>query len=249
MYSEQTLKMISLNIEGNKHIDNVKKLLIKESPDVICLQEVFEKDIATINKDLNYFTYYFAMTNYNSVNQYNIEPRGIWGILILCKSIPIMKQSFYYVGTPDIIPPFEDGNPNSSNRVLGVIRVKKNNDEFTLATTHFTWTPNGDANDQQREDLKSLFTKLDQVGECILCGDFNAPRGGEIFSMIAEKFTDNIPTHITTTIDSKFHYAGNLQLVVDGIFSTKSYAVKDVRIIDGISDHKAIIANIISNNV
>ena len=51
--------------------------------------------------------------------------------------------------------------------------------------THFTWTPNAEVNEMQRQDLPTLFASLDRVPEFILCGDFNAPRGKEIFDTIA----------------------------------------------------------------
>lgn len=56
--------------------------------------------------------------------------------------------------------------------------------------------------------------------------------------------TDHLPLGITTTIDARFHYAGDLQLVVDTIFATSSYAVQDVQVLEGISDHKGILATI-----
>ena len=43
------MKLISLNIEGDKHLDDkILPFFDKEKPDVLCLQEVFAKDIQKI---------------------------------------------------------------------------------------------------------------------------------------------------------------------------------------------------------
>jgi len=38
------LKLVSLNIEGSKHLDLVLSFLEREAPDVVCVQELFESD-------------------------------------------------------------------------------------------------------------------------------------------------------------------------------------------------------------
>lgn len=40
------MKLISLNIEGHKHIDRQLPFFEIEAPDVLCLQEVFEPDVS-----------------------------------------------------------------------------------------------------------------------------------------------------------------------------------------------------------
>lgn len=89
-----------------------------------------------------------------------------------------------------------------------------------------------------------LLKFLSEIPEFILCGDFNAPRGGIIFDTIASKYKDNIPSEINTTIDKNLHKAGDLKLVVDGLFTTPSYQITSIKIIDSLSDHCAILANI-----
>lgn len=87
---------------------------------------------------------------------------------------------------------------------------------------------------------------IELLGErpLVLCGDFNAPRGGPIFSQFAERWRDCIPQHIATSIDPDLHRAGALQLMVDGLFTTADFAVSNVRMHCGVSDHKAITADI-----
>jgi len=46
------LKLISLNIEKDRHFDLILPFLKKHQPDVILLQEVFSKDIPKIEEAL-----------------------------------------------------------------------------------------------------------------------------------------------------------------------------------------------------
>jgi endonuclease/exonuclease/phosphatase family metal-dependent hydrolase len=97
--------------------------------------------------------------------------------------------------------------------------------------------------DFQRGACDRLLELLDDRS-LVLCGDFNAPRGKEIFSRLAAHWTDHVPLAHTTSLDPVLHRAGALQLMVDGIFSTPDYDVSGVRLHQGVSDHCAITARI-----
>jgi endonuclease/exonuclease/phosphatase family metal-dependent hydrolase len=83
--------------------------------------------------------------------------------------------------------------------------------------------------------------------EIVFCGDFNAPRGGEIFSAFADRYKDNIPEKYKTSLDSSHKGYGKPwweTTMVDGIFSTPRYIVKNVIFHKGLSDHQAVTAEI-----
>jgi endonuclease/exonuclease/phosphatase family metal-dependent hydrolase len=136
-----------------------------------------------------------------------------------------------------------DGKPNSPNRGLIIIKVEKQKKEFQIATTHFTWSRNGDSNKTQLKSLDRMLSLLD-LNNIVLCGDFNAPRGRKTWIILSSKLNDNIPENIKTTIDANIHRAGDLHLVVDGLFTSNNYKASDVRVVSGVSDHCAIAANI-----
>ncbi|MDQ5951411.1 MAG: hypothetical protein QG639_692, partial [Patescibacteria group bacterium] len=123
-----------------------------------------------------------------------------------------------------------------------VATVSEGGEEYRIATTHFTWSPAGNTTDAQREDFARLKAILLQYKDLVLCGDFNAPRGREMFSSFESLYKDNVPKEVTTTIDKDLHYAGdkNLQLVVDSIFTTPHYQVSEVKMLSGVSDHLGI---------
>ena len=122
--------------------------------------------------------------------------------------------------------------------------VEKEGETYTIATTHFTWADDGGVNEEQRRDLKQLLKLLRQRGELVLCGDFNAPRGREIFTILSSYLKDNVPPEVQTTLDPKLHRAGALPYVVDYLWSTPKYKATKVKVVSGVSDHMAIVANI-----
>ena len=232
-----TLKLISVNIEGDKHLDLIQKFLQKEDAEVVCLQEVFEKDIEKL-KDIQYPHHTFApMMKLPRNNEYLLK-----GVALLSKIAIDSSFYEYYTGKKSL--PVSSGIPNSNNRVLLAATITKENQQFTIATTHFTWSSKGKTTKKQEADLESLLKVLKKIDECILCGDFNAPRGEKIYKRLAELYTDNIPQDITSTMDPNLHKVKGLVTVVDYMFSTPQYLVKNIKIVDGVSDHKGIVADI-----
>lgn len=130
-------------------------------------------------------------------------------------------------------------------RALIILEIMADNKIYHIANTHFTWTTNAQPNEQQRIDCKKMLEILETIPDIILCRDFNAPRGGEIFSTIAARYKDNIPDNIISTIDPKLHSAAQLYLIVDGFFSSAAYSVQNVEVIDNLSDHCAVMGTVI----
>jgi endonuclease/exonuclease/phosphatase family metal-dependent hydrolase len=232
------LKLVSLNIEKDRHFDRILPFLKKERPDVILLQEVFSKDIPRFEETLQ-MNSAFAIMKILQVEG-NQCPLGV----ATFSPLSLTAQSAYYRGTPETLPIVPEGNPTNTNQVILETTVLKNQKKYRLINTHFTWTPDGQDTPLQHQDLHGLLKLLSQLPDFILCGDFNAPRGRVIFDTIASQYKDNIPSHIITTIDKNLHRAGDLQLVVDGLFSTPQYRVESVKLFDGLSDHYAISAKI-----
>lgn len=233
----QIIKLISLNIEGDKHFDTVIPFLQKENADSVCLQEVFEKDALLFQEKLGYSTFLYGPL---------CTKKGkSWGVCIFSKNPLRLLQKTYYAGSEEHVKEYDTDNKfGSVQRLLLTAELTCNNTSYIIGTTHFTWTPNGQTNDEQRVDMPNLLKALAIHEEIVLCGDFNAPRGGDMWTTLAQHYKDNIPTHITNTLDPQFHRAPSLVRLVDGLFSTQSYRVSNVRVKNGISDHCAIIGNV-----
>ena len=239
------ISVVTLNIEGDKHFDRFIPVLQKLQPDVVCLQEVFKVDVPQLAAKLGFSeaAYSFLpMTKILEENQYHIPPKGEWGVALFTKLEHSNFATFLYKGTAEI-PTFT--TPNSVNRGLLMTTVTKGETSVPIATTHFTWTGNGESSDEQRTDFKNLKNFVGMLPPHVLCGDFNSPRGKETFTLFETLYTDGLPKEVTTTIDGTLHYSGGLELVVDTVFYQAPLAVEKVTVLEGVSDHKGLYFEIV----
>lgn len=247
------IKLVSLNIERSKHLDRVIPFLKKEAPEVVCLQELAKKDIPQVEEALSAPCYFAPMANHGSGE--DGVPPGIVGLGMFSRLLVTHQETNYYWGNGDcgsVIYDFSSAAGKHATESYAVLYqdIEKSGERFRVATTHFTWTPDGEADDFQRQDVRSMLAILDTMGDFALCGDFNAPRGGEIFSALAAKYKDNVPSEYKTSLDLSLHRAGKtdgerlVSYMVDGLFTTAGYQASDVRLQFGISDHAAIVATI-----
>ncbi|MCA9369096.1 endonuclease/exonuclease/phosphatase family protein [Candidatus Woesebacteria bacterium] len=236
------LSVLTLNIEGDRHLETFIPEVATRNVDIVCLQEVFEADLPEIAIRLGFFPSQYAflgMSLMNTENQYHISPRGPWGIAMFTSLAHADFQNIYYKGE-GMLPEFT--TPNSVDRGLLYTTVYGDDDqELPIATTHFTWTGDGQPSPEQERDFASLAEKVATLPPHVLCGDFNAPRGRETFRKFETLYTDPLPAEVTTTLDKNLHYTGkDLQLVVDTAFYQEPLQVEVVEVIEGISDHKGI---------
>ncbi len=241
MAERDHLKLVSYNIEGHKHIKHIAPLLRRHNPDVVCLQEVFEQDFERLKRELKMNGRFAVMTYREDVRGFDQVKQG----LAMLSKFPLARvhMDFYY-GHPRRPPTYIHPRTETVNRLLLTARIRKNGKKYVVGNTHFTWTPDGHASKRQIEDLSKMFRILGKFPEIAFCGDFNAPRGRSIFERIAKRYKDNIPKRYKTSLNAENHYAGKLILMVDGLFSTPGYSVRNVKLLDGPSDHRAVYAEI-----
>ena len=233
-----SISFVSLNVEHSKHLDVIKGLLEKEKPDVFCAQEMFEYDIPFFETLVGPLVCFAPMVLFKNGNKSGIIGVGMFSTL------PARAHHIeYYYGDKDHVLVYNDKTPALMSRPLVYTDLEKDGSLFRIGTTHFTWTPDGQADDAQRRDLKNLFAILDTAGDIAFAGDFNAPRGWEIFSALSERFKDNIPPQYDTSIEGNTQ-RNSIKRMVDGLFTTPAYEAYDVDMVSGVSDHYAIKARI-----
>ena len=239
------IKLLQLNIEGSRHLSRVLPFLAEEGPDVLCLQEVYESDIPEIVQTLGNSIQYLFSPNLRTTKEGVVL---VEGSIILSKHPITARITEYYTDKAGMLREYDhstkETNRNTQSFSVTACDILIHDLPFRIATTHFTWTPDGKVDDFQRIDVQSMLKVLKPMGELVLTGDFNAPRGGEIFSILEREFTDNVPKEYLSSLDPHLHRVGHLELMVDGIFSTPSYAVTDVAMICGVSDHCTLRATI-----
>ena len=234
-----SLSLVLLNVERERHLEEVSAFLKLHKPDVFCAQELREQDVSHLEEILGAESYFVPM----------MRRRGVLEGIGIFSKLPIRtRNALYYVGIADHIPDHDSSSPeakrNTENFVLALCDIEKNGTVFRISNTHFLWTPDGQPSDDQRTDMKALLAHLKGMGEFVLCGDFNAPRGGEMFAELSSRYSDNVPATYLSSLDPKLHRAGHLERMVDGIFTTPTYRVSNVELHSGISDHCAVTATI-----
>jgi endonuclease/exonuclease/phosphatase family metal-dependent hydrolase len=234
------LKLLTLNIEHDRHLGRVVDTIASHLPDIVCLQEVFEKDCVRLAAVGGYQMKYAISTLMPEKSGEGVSPRS-WGVAVLTR-VPVDNQTVGYYADDPRIRIFKE--PNDRRRMVVMTELQHEGRSYKIGTTHFTWSMGGETTEEQRADFERLKQVLQPYPDYVLCGDFNAPRGGELFAKFTDELglIDHLPPHVTTTIDPQFHYAGALELAVDTIFATPEYRVTEVEVLEGISDHKGILA-------
>lgn len=233
-------RLASLNIERSRHLDRVIPFLRDLRPDVVCLQELVQRDIAMIQSGAG-----LSHVHYVQMAVHPVDGQA-FGVAILAREPIEAADSLVYHGAGDGTQMFDRSTDETKvatcRYVVARARLGGAGTGVTVATTHFPWTPDGEPRAFQLEAAARLAGML--TGPVVLTGDFNAPRGGPVFARLAQVWRDCIPADVKTSIDPELHRAGPLQLMVDGLFVTPSYCADDVRLHTGLSDHQGITAEI-----
>jgi exonuclease III len=242
------MKFISVNIETNLHTDTVLPFLKKENPDVVCFQELLEEEVAFYEKELN-LKAVFQPTLYIHHPIYERIRGKKAGVAIFSNNIMKSGSVFYYGSKENQERPFEEyvlEEKTRKNYAFVWANIKnEDGQEYKIITTHLPVTKEGESSKFQLEVAEAMLSKLAELkDEFVLCGDMNAPRGNETFSRLAAKYKDNIPLEYKTSIDQNLHRVKGIQFMVDCLFSTPNYEASNVKLVDGVSDHMAIVANI-----
>src|SRR6185369_12242072 len=232
-----SVSIVSLNIEGNKHFELFLPFLKAQTPDIVCLQELLKQDIPRVEQELGAKCFFVPMLKKTE------DPESAQGIGIFSSHQFVNTSSAYYGGTRELKVV---DNTNIDTRAvtqsfsLSLCDIDVRGTVYRVGSTHFPWTPDGSASEFQRTSLKNLLSIVREQGDIVFCGDFNAPRGQEIFTAISKEFKDNVPLEYTSSLDPVLHRAAPLHLMVDGLFSTPGYKVTDVQMVGGLSDHCAL---------
>jgi len=238
-----SLSLISVNIEWDKHLETVLPFLAEQQPDILCVQEAFETTLPKLGEVTGLSNYRFApLTLINGVP---------WGIAIFSRyPIRASREHYYYGSRESVIEYQKDNEEKTKCYPVIAVDIDVPDASYRILTVHFMWTPDGEADDFQRQGLANLLPLLEQEQDFVLCGDFNAPRGGEIYQELAKRYKDNIPPEYKTSIDVTLHRNGKTHAehlstkMVDQLFTTPNYETSDVALVSGVSDHMAVVATI-----
>jgi len=243
------MKLISLNIESDLHLDLIKPFITEQSPDVLCLQETPDF-IQEFLHTLGYKTTFAPMV---------LRERGqgdfFEGIILASKHTYVAKTTYYHGSAEEVcVQAPQDVHTCSNPLVKAVVTIDNTN--YDVATTHVMVTPDGLTRPYQITAITRLLKILSQQEPHVLCGDFNIPRGiNDQYERFLESYQDMIPNLYGSSLDKDRHKAGRTPThelnapifdtyMVDYIFTQPPYTASDVRLEFGVSDHAAVVATI-----
>lgn len=240
------MKIVSLNIEGQRHLSRVREFLMKENADVVCLMEVFEDTLPDLTVGYPYVEFapgYLADQDAEGV----IAGERKWGELMMSHYSIEHVRKIYLGSYGETQLPLHGVDTHTPVLIVGEVVVAQK--RYGVATVHGTWTKGGVVSLRQRREMGKMRSEL-AGWEGVIAGDFNIPRGNAMYQELAKQWHDNIPREVETTLDPILHYAnkdevGRLKLVVDYVWSTPKYQVRNVSVKCGISDHCAVIAEVL----
>ena len=247
------MKLISLNIEGSKHLDRVIPFIEREQPDVLCLQELPYADIPLFAQH-GYTGTYLPMARENINN-----PHACMGIALFSKTPLQNVRTFYYPKSYPEIPVFNRADiANSVAHGVIFAEIVYGTSTFTIGTTHFTWTPYGkNPCTTQISHMESFLACVAREESHLICGDFNVPRNiNPLYQKLLTQYTDTVPTVYSSSLDKSLHRHGTNpeksimfeSFMVDYVFTQLPYIASNVRLEFGLSDHAAVVATISKTN-
>ncbi len=241
------LRLLSLNTEGNRHDTTVFSCIDTVEADIVSL---YEAPVGYITRlaERGYFSTFAPMCTHNPV-----APDEAIGILVATKT-PAVTTTTYYESTYGAMRPHDKHDAHSKAYPCITTTVTKDNEVYTIASVHLFDTWNGVSSPDQDANVSTLLDHLATLPPHVLCGDFNMPRGYNTnYERFTERYADMIPTHYASSLDRTLHRAGartdlNAPIfdiyMVDYIFTQPSYTATNVRLEFGISDHAAVVADI-----
>lgn len=227
-------RLLQWNIWNNEDIDNIIKELKRIDADIVCIQELAIKDdndikIRKLKELYSYIYYEKADTFLDGYSQCNA---------ILSK-YPLYDKSYTYVQKPT-----DNKNDYSKEgRVYVEAKVKINEKELTIGTTHLSYTDKFIETEEKDKEVTNLINCI-KKDNYILTGDFNTNKTSKYIKWLEEKLINNDTSNTWTT--KHFSYNGftetELNWKLDYIFTTKDSKVKETKVIDTkYSDHLPIL--------
>lgn len=246
------MKLISLNIEWNKHLDRILPFIRSERPAVLCLQEV---DFSTLSL---FEAEGYASTFLPYTRDRFAESSGEFGIALLTNTSSVAvthTEMYYYEHEHGPLLRYDKNNPEGTIK-RGVIActLTYNGESYLILTTHFPDAPNGSIpTNAQKEALAKLIAYTNTLPPHIICGDFNLPRNeNPLYEELRVLYTNAVPDEYASSLDQTYHRLKDkadarilfTHYMVDHLLLQKPYTAENVRLHFGVSDHGAIVATI-----
>lgn len=229
------IRLLQWNIWNNEDIDNIIKELKRIKSDIVCIQELVIKDdndikIRKLKEVYPYIYYEKADTFKDNYSQCNA---------ILSK-YPIYDKKSIHVREPN---QGKERDYSKEGRVYVEVKVKINDKELTIGTTHLSYTDRFMETEEKDKEVTNLINRI-KKSNYILTGDFNTNKTSKYIKWLEDILVNNNTSNTWTT--KPFSYNGfeetELNWKLDYIFTSKDIKVKEAKVIDTkYSDHLPIL--------
>jgi endonuclease/exonuclease/phosphatase family metal-dependent hydrolase len=260
------MKLISLNValfEPNN--PELIPFLKRESPDIICFQEVTRSlgdkvdkrfisknsiDGATNNLEFNFFgpTSVFGeinMKDFHGQENFHFDPKGLLELGNYTKSkYKILKAQSIFLEGDFTYDPGQVRWPDEQYRAILMVDLSVNNHILRVINYHGIWTRNKKGNDKTYKACKKILDYAYSFkGNVIICGDFNLFPETPSIKVFEKDFTNLIDRFkVKTTRPSSNELSGNGRNIVDYVFVSPNVKVSNFKVLDeDISDHLPLV--------
>ena len=155
------------------------------------MQELLEEDLEFFQKELGLKGVYQIFSYWNSPSYPGFMGKR-QGVAIFAEGIVDSGAVFYTGKEENILKSFDEYISNESfqeNRALVCVDVSDSSGNiFRFVSVQLPVTSKGESTPYQLEVIDLLTRELNKLGEFILCGDMNAPRGNESFTRLARNY-------------------------------------------------------------
>lgn len=244
------MKLITLNVEIDRHYDTVWPFLDTESPDVICLQEATDIYInGLIERG-------YHVASLPRVKKLSLVGDELVDSVLIATKRPHKADTWHYYHPGGELQLENKADRRETNRqgLVAATFTDETGTSYTVLTTHFTLgLDDATASHEQEEDMEKLLKYTNSLSPHIFAADLNIPRQhNALYSSLIARYIDAIPPHEPTSMDRDFHTLGSDpeksfifdSCMVDYILTQPQYKARNVRLQFGISDHAAVIADI-----
>lgn len=127
-----SLKLMTLNMHGDYHMEEVCGAITQHAPDVLCLQEVFAPDRARLAALGPYHVQYAVMAQ---MAMPKTAPERPWGVAILTR-MPLLRHECHYYSEDAVIRSFREST--DARCAMLWAELVHGGRHYRIATTHFT---------------------------------------------------------------------------------------------------------------
>jgi endonuclease/exonuclease/phosphatase family metal-dependent hydrolase len=238
------MKILQLNIWGGRLGAQIKMVINREQPDIVCFQEAIQvpggramlfDELSEIAQDTHFeHTYFTPCTSWSLMNR---EAHS--GLAILSR-LPFLetKDTFLH---GSLVSQFDKLTMRDNIQNLQHVTVSHEDRPLHVLNYHGHHVrEHKDGNDETLRQCRMIAEYVEKLeGRVILCGDFNLKPESESLEQINKLLVNHAKEHKVLTTRTLLTPKTE---VCDYIFTSKDIVVQNFSVLDDIaSDHKALV--------